>query len=105
MISRFTEGMNSCGGLWDTVLSHWQAFVPVMTSAQQEPLTLEQFRQLFDVCYSRRDCRLRAAEEATVGHWETVLAFVGSKHGRDGRMDGRGSVVKMLQVFQVVRAI
>ncbi|XP_035502496.2 uncharacterized protein LOC118317692 [Scophthalmus maximus] len=78
MISRFTEGMNSCGGLWDTVLSHWQAFVPVMTSAQQEPLTLEQFRQLFDVCYSRRDCRLRAAEEATVGHWETVLAFVGN---------------------------
>lgn len=81
MISQFTEGLNSCGGLWDTVQSHWEVFVPVMTSARREPLTLEEFKQLFTVCYSHLDSELRAAEEATAGHWETVLTFVSSKHG------------------------
>ncbi|XP_039983743.1 uncharacterized protein LOC120790376 isoform X2 [Xiphias gladius] len=76
MISQFTEGLNSCGGLWDTVQSHWEVFVPVMTSARREPLTLEEFKQLFTVCYSHLDSELRAAEEATAGHWETVLTFV-----------------------------
>ncbi|XP_040896369.1 G2/M phase-specific E3 ubiquitin-protein ligase-like [Toxotes jaculatrix] len=75
MISQFIEGLNSCGGLWDMVQSHWEAFVPVMTGAQQEPLTLEEFKQLFIVCYSH-DCQLRSAEEATAGHWETVLDFI-----------------------------
>ncbi|KAM7387705.1 hypothetical protein PAMP_023926 [Pampus punctatissimus] len=63
MISQFTEGMNSCGGLWDMVRSHWEAFVPVMTSTQQHPPTLEELQQLFIVCYSRPDSQLRAAEE------------------------------------------
>ncbi|XP_034439600.1 uncharacterized protein LOC117760586 [Hippoglossus hippoglossus] len=76
MISQFTEGMNSCGGLWDTVQSQWEAFVPVMTSARQEPLTLEEFKQLFHVCYSHVGSQLRASEEATMGHWETVLTFI-----------------------------
>ncbi|XP_071342480.1 uncharacterized protein [Trachinotus anak] len=76
MISQFTEGLNSCGGLWDMVQSHWEAFVPLMTSARQEPLTLEEFKQLFTVCYSHIDSQLRAAEEATAGHWETVLSFI-----------------------------
>lgn len=85
MISQFTEGLNSCGGLWDTVKSHWEAFVPVMTSARQEPVTLEEFKQLFTVCYSQTDCELRAAEEATVAHWETVLTSVSSEYaGMDG---------------------
>uniref|UniRef100_A0A3B4UYK5 HECT domain-containing protein n=1 Tax=Seriola dumerili TaxID=41447 RepID=A0A3B4UYK5_SERDU len=76
MISQFTEGLNSCGGLWNTLQSHWEAFVPVMTSTRQEPLTLEGFKQLFTVCYSHLDCQLRVAEEATAAHWETVLTFV-----------------------------
>ncbi|XP_018526424.1 uncharacterized protein LOC108879587 [Lates calcarifer] len=76
MISQFTDGLNSCGGLWDMVQSHWEAFVPVMTSMQQEPLTLEEFKQLFTVCYSHQDSQLRAAEEATAKHWETVLTFI-----------------------------
>lgn len=80
MISQFTDGLNSCGGLWDMVQSHWEAFVPVMTSMQQEPLTLEEFKQLFTVCYSHQDSQLRAAEEATAKHWETVLTFISSKH-------------------------
>lgn len=63
------------------IQSHWEAFVQVMTSAQQQPLTLEEFRQLFTVCYSRPDGQLRAAEEATAGHWETVLNLVNSKNG------------------------
>nr|XP_033478032.1 uncharacterized protein LOC117254121 [Epinephelus lanceolatus] len=82
MISQFTEGLNSCGGLWDTILSHWKEFLPVMTSAQQQPLTLEEFKQLFTVCYSHPDSQLQAAEEATVGHWETVLTLVS-----DGQTD------------------
>lgn len=32
MISQFTEGLNSCGGLWEMAQSNWEDFVPVMTS-------------------------------------------------------------------------
>ncbi|KAL6108345.1 uncharacterized protein ACO6RY_18896 [Pungitius sinensis] len=56
--------------------SNWEEFVPVMRSSQPPPLTLEEFKQLFIVCYSRPDSRLKAAEEATVGHWEAVLTLV-----------------------------
>lgn len=90
MISQFTDGMNSCGGLWDTVQSHWEEFVPVMTIEQQQPLTLEEFKRLFTVCYSHPDSQLREAEEATAGHWETVLTLVSGKNGgcmEDGNMD------------------
>ncbi|XP_034387200.1 G2/M phase-specific E3 ubiquitin-protein ligase-like [Cyclopterus lumpus] len=82
MISQFTEGLNSCGGLWETAQSNWEEFVPVMTSTRQQPLTLEEFKQLFTICYSRPDSQLRATEEATAGHWETVLTLV-----RDGKAD------------------
>lgn len=80
MISQFINGLNSCGELWDMVQSHWEVFVPVMTNTQQQPLTLEEFKQLFTVCYSRPDSQLRAAEEATVRHWETVLTLVSGKN-------------------------
>lgn len=84
MISQFKEGLNSCGGLWDMVQSHWEMFVPVMTSSQQQPLTLEEFKQLFTVCYSHPDSQLRAAEEATAGHWERALTLVrGKNRGMD----------------------
>ncbi|KAF1385370.1 hypothetical protein PFLUV_G00107050 [Perca fluviatilis] len=82
MISQFTEGLNSCGGLWDTVKSHWEEFVPVMTNAYQQPLTLEEFKLLFTICYSCPDSQLRVAEEATAGHWETVLTMI-SDDGAD----------------------
>ncbi|XP_028258998.1 uncharacterized protein LOC114434185 [Parambassis ranga] len=76
VISQFTEGLNSCGGLWDLVQANWEAFVPVMSSAQQQLLTLEEFKLLFTVHFSSPDSPMRAAEEATVAHWETVLALV-----------------------------
>ncbi|XP_045906489.1 uncharacterized protein LOC123971612 isoform X1 [Micropterus dolomieu] len=82
MISQFTEGLNSCGGLWDTIQSNWEVFVPIMTSAQQQPLTLEEFKLLFTICYSPPDSQPRAAEEATAGHWETALTLVS-----DGQAD------------------
>ncbi|KAK5869539.1 hypothetical protein PBY51_024247 [Eleginops maclovinus] len=82
MISQFTDGMNSCGGLWGTVQSHWEEFVPVMTSAQRQPLMLKEFKQLIKIRYSRADSQLRAAEEETAGHWETVLTLVS-----DGQAD------------------
>lgn len=62
------------------VQSHSEVFVPVMTSTQQQPLTLEEFKQLFTVCYSHPDSQLRAAEEVTAGHWETVLTLVSGKN-------------------------
>nr|XP_008282516.1 PREDICTED: uncharacterized protein LOC103359089 [Stegastes partitus] len=76
MIFQFTEGLNSCGGLWDMVQSHWEAFVPVMTSTNQQRLTLGEFKQLFTFCYSHPDSDLRAAEEATAAHWEAALTLV-----------------------------
>ncbi|XP_029904634.1 G2/M phase-specific E3 ubiquitin-protein ligase-like [Myripristis murdjan] len=82
MISQFTKGLDSCGGLWETVQSHWEAFVPVMTSAEQQPLSLEEFTQLFTVCYSDEGSQFREAEEATAQHWERILALV-----NDGRTD------------------
>ncbi|XP_041862185.1 G2/M phase-specific E3 ubiquitin-protein ligase-like isoform X2 [Melanotaenia boesemani] len=82
MISQFIEGLNSCGALWDLVKSHWEMFLPVMTSTQQQPLTLKEFKQLFTVCYSHPNSELRAAEEATVINWETVLTLVSD--GRTG---------------------
>nr|XP_054608029.1 G2/M phase-specific E3 ubiquitin-protein ligase-like isoform X1 [Nothobranchius furzeri] len=82
MISQFLEGLNSCGGLWDLVRSHWELFLPVMSSKEQRPLKLEEFKRLFTCRYSRPDSELRAEEEATVAHWENVLAVVG-----DGRAD------------------
>ncbi|CAL8307321.1 unnamed protein product [Lota lota] len=33
MAAQFTDGLDSCGGLWETVCAHWEAFAPVMTSA------------------------------------------------------------------------
>lgn len=80
MISQFTEGLNSCGGLWDTVQCHWEAFMPLMTSVERRPLTLENFRELFTIRFSSPDCGLRADEEATAEHWERVLAMVGGKN-------------------------
>ncbi|XP_055364606.1 uncharacterized protein LOC114853674 isoform X2 [Betta splendens] len=76
MISQFKDGLNSCGGLWGTIESNWELFVPVMTSEQQQPVTLEEFTQLFTVCYSQSDCQMRAAEAVTVAHWETVLTLI-----------------------------
>ncbi|XP_038150974.1 uncharacterized protein LOC119789863 [Cyprinodon tularosa] len=76
MISQFIEGLNSCGELWDLVKSHWETFLPVMTSKEQKALSLEEFKQLFTFCFSDPDSDLRAAEEATAAHWETVLTMV-----------------------------
>lgn len=80
MISQFKEGLNSCGGLWDMMQSHWEMFVPVLTNTQQEPVTLKEVKQLFTICYSNKDHRLRAEEEATAEHWITVLTMVRSKN-------------------------
>ncbi|KAM6921960.1 G2/M phase-specific E3 ubiquitin-protein ligase-like [Xenentodon cancila] len=80
MISQFTEGLNSCGRLWDLVKSHWEMFLPIMTSSEhQQPLALGEFKRLFAVRYSPPDSELRAAEEATVSHWGTILTMVSDR--------------------------
>lgn len=88
------------------IKAHWEAFVPVMTSAQQQPLNLEEFKQLFTICYCQSNCKLRAAEEATVGHWETVLRLIGGKYEKMRVNYIKTLVVlaqlSMIKVFQVV---
>ncbi|XP_041646698.1 uncharacterized protein LOC121511905 isoform X2 [Cheilinus undulatus] len=76
MISQFTEGLNSCGGLWDVIQSQWVLFASEMMGAQQHPLILEEFKQLFTVCYSPPGSLQRAAEEAAAAHWETALSLI-----------------------------
>lgn len=76
MTSQFIEGLNSCGGLWDLVKSHWETFLPVMTSKEWPALGLEKFKALFAFCFSDPDSEVRKAEEATAGHWDTVLTMV-----------------------------
>lgn len=80
-IFQFKDGLNSCGGLWDVMESHWEMFAPVMTGVPRHPLTRPEFQQLFVVCYSQPEGSLRTAEEATVGHWETALDEVRGGNG------------------------
>ncbi|KAL7377198.1 hypothetical protein ABVT39_023665 [Epinephelus coioides] len=72
MIQQFTEGMNSCGRLWDTVKRHWKAFQKVFTQ-EQGPLTRSAFRALFKVQWSDEETNHRDAEEDTVFSWECLL--------------------------------
>lgn len=60
--------------------SRWEMFSPVMTSIQQRPLSQQEFQQLFTICYSQSEGPLRAAEEATVRHWEAALEKVRGKN-------------------------
>lgn len=80
MMLQFKDGLNSCGGLWEMIESRWEMFWPVMTSMQPRPLSQQEFQQLFTVCYSQSEGPLRAAEEATVRHWEAALEKVGGKN-------------------------
>ncbi|XP_072294137.1 G2/M phase-specific E3 ubiquitin-protein ligase-like [Eucyclogobius newberryi] len=48
-IDQFTQGLNSCDGLWDVISAHMEAFAPVMTSVGSGPLALPSFRALFTV--------------------------------------------------------
>lgn len=80
MVSQFTQGLNSCGGLWDTMQSHCEAFESLMTSVpRKQPLPLEELRQLFRVCYSPAERQLQTAEEETAQLWETVLTSISGK--------------------------
>lgn len=97
MITQFTEGLNSCGGLWDVIRDHWEAFVPVMTQARQQPLTLDDFRLLFTVCYSTADSQLRAAEEETVAQWERVLVLIAGEN--DTQKTLKALVRKLIKSF------
>lgn len=83
MIGQFKEGLNSCGGLWETVQAHWRMFLPLMTSAQQKAQTLEEFKQLFTACFSYPDQRRRREEEATAQQWEAILTMVRGREPTD----------------------
>ncbi|XP_019904491.2 uncharacterized protein LOC109616028 [Esox lucius] len=80
MISQFTEGLNSCGGMWDIMKANSAAFMPVMTRTEYV-LTLKQFRSLFEVLWSPLESTaLRQAEETTVTSWERFLIMVNEHH-------------------------
>ncbi|XP_055077045.1 uncharacterized protein LOC129456170 [Periophthalmus magnuspinnatus] len=74
-IEQFTQGLNSCDGLWDVMRSHREAFAPVMTSVGTRPLTLPNFTSLFTASFSS-DCEELKEEEETAAHWETALGLI-----------------------------
>ncbi|KAJ7992891.1 hypothetical protein DPEC_G00266780 [Dallia pectoralis] len=80
MISQFTEGLNSCGGMWDIMKANSAAFMPVMTRTEHV-LTLKQFRSLFEVFWSPLESTgPRQAEEITITSWERFLIMVNEQH-------------------------
>ncbi|KAI9532706.1 hypothetical protein NQZ68_029272 [Dissostichus eleginoides] len=75
MIDQFKKGVNSCGLLWETVASHWKAFLPHFTHADGS-LTRADFRSLFKVVWSDEGTNRREMEEDTMFSWECLLNSV-----------------------------
>lgn len=78
MILQFTEGLNSCGGLWDIIKGNSSAFLPVMTHTKW-PVSLESFRRMFQISWSPPESNQKVAEETTITCWEEVLTMVNGR--------------------------
>lgn len=80
MINQFTEGLNSCGNLWDLVKTNWIDFLPIFTKTS-ERLSQSSFRGLFEINWSVQGTRKREGEEKTIYYWELVLKMIeGERH-------------------------
>lgn len=79
MINQFTEGLNSCGKLWDIVKANWIDFLPVFTKTS-ERLSLASFRTLFEISWSDQGTKRRAEEEESIYNWELVLKMIEGEH-------------------------
>ncbi|XP_076845164.1 uncharacterized protein LOC143490355 [Brachyhypopomus gauderio] len=78
MVVQFTEGLNLCGGLWDTVKANWIDFLPIFTN-MSEPISRATFRALFQINWSREGTKCREEEEETIYYWELVLKMIEDK--------------------------
>lgn len=80
MINQFTEGLNSCGNLWDIVKINWIDFLPIFTKTN-ERLSRASFRALFEISWSAEGSKRREDEEETIYYWELVLKMIeGERH-------------------------
>lgn len=80
MINQFTEGLNSCGNLWDIVKINWIDFLPMFTKTN-ERLSRASFRALFEISWSAEGSKRREDEEETIYYWELVLKMIeGERH-------------------------
>ncbi|XP_017323374.1 G2/M phase-specific E3 ubiquitin-protein ligase isoform X2 [Ictalurus punctatus] len=78
MINQFTEGLNSCGNLWDIVKINWIDFLPIFTKTN-ERLSRASFRALFEISWSAEGSKRREDEEETIYYWELVLKMIEDK--------------------------
>ncbi|KAI5094762.1 G2/M phase-specific E3 ubiquitin-protein ligase-like, partial [Silurus meridionalis] len=78
MINQFTEGLNSCGKLWDIVKTNWIDFLPVFTKTSDR-ISRATFRSLFEISYSAQGTKRREEEEETVYCWELMLKMIEDK--------------------------
>ncbi|KAI4887915.1 hypothetical protein NFI96_014530 [Prochilodus magdalenae] len=78
MINQFTEGLNSCGRLWDMVKENWIDFLPIFIN-MDEPLSRVSFRALFQINWSGEGTKKRLEEEETIYCWELVLKMIEDK--------------------------
>ncbi|KAK7889037.1 hypothetical protein WMY93_024597 [Mugilogobius chulae] len=99
---QFTQGLNSCDGLWDVMRSHCEAFAHVMTSAGSRSLTLPNFSALFTVSFSSDFEKLKKEEKKTTAHWEKALGLIrGGKKMVSWMMPVRQDVARSLQTASV----
>lgn len=75
MINQFTQGLNSCGKLWDLVKINWIDFLPVFTKTS-ERISRSSFRALFEISWSAQGTKMREEEEETINYWELVLKMI-----------------------------
>lgn len=80
MISQFTEGLNSCGNLWDLIKTNWIDFLPFFNKTS-ERISRSSFRALFKISWSPEGTKRREEEEETIYSWELVLKMIeGERH-------------------------
>lgn len=75
MINQFTEGLNACGKLWDTVKTNWIDFLPIFTKTDKR-ISRSSFRALFEISWSAKDTKRREQEKETIYYWELVLKMI-----------------------------
>ncbi|KAF5907322.1 G2/M phase-specific E3 ubiquitin-protein ligase-like, partial [Clarias magur] len=75
MISQFTEGLNSCGNLWDLIKTNWIDFLPFFAKTS-EWISRSSFRALFKISWSPEGTKRREEEEKTIYSWELVLKMI-----------------------------
>ncbi|MCI4381193.1 hypothetical protein PGIGA_G00248760 [Pangasianodon gigas] len=78
MINQFTEGLNSCGKLWDIVKTNWKDFLPIFTKTNKK-ISRSSFRALFEISWSAEGTKRREEEEETIYSWELVLKMIKDK--------------------------